>query len=727
MSAPLVQTPIQLATYNRPRAAAQLSTNAYQDIHGAHVAVGDVVRAPGVRDRQDLIVTVEQGAAVVLVDLQSQSPLQTHTLAPSDRVTAPPLVVERRTPVGFERVTFIAMASGSGSSPTLDVHVSRLDSRGRHVDEDKSTVVLPAEAIALFAGPGTEIIALTREEALVVDSGIAHRVPLAHRTRLDTCVLDAAGARALLAKADGARLPDIAAAICIISQDDALHAHVIALYERGERAAVFGGVIDGLPRPSACSVHGTHICVLDESDLVSASLAVHATSARALDVRRAHLGAQYRPSGMLLVTGSHLLLVAFLGESHGKERVAALVWDVDYDTVLAQVEWTLSMGHGTPQVSVARAGAEQVALQIDTLGDKGRSSVLVLPLSVPTTGLLRHALGTAAQTNAWFDTKLPTDFLSPPEQQLLDTLTDAPDGAAVDERFSAWVSQETERIRALVGGRKARPELGPAFVAQVLDLALPSTNSSRYARETVRYLVERGAVSASMRSPTGETLVRRIIDTRDWTALLLVLRHVPDIAEAHAIAILRDAFVDEAAPPLARVLTHVLAPPTFSKPQMRLALRQNISSETQVLVLLDILRSWLDTLLAEPLQGERTKGGAEEETVEVGSMGITYTAAQVTPPPLNAVISFAEDLLDTYFPQLLAMPSCHAYIEDTLRMISQHVSALQTLARLQGPLDAFAHHAEASKHDRRDSRSRRLALYEASLVVPPYSVDQLEV
>ncbi|WFD35925.1 hypothetical protein MCUN1_002796 [Malassezia cuniculi] len=722
MPAPLVQTPIQLAAYSRPPSAAQLPTNSRSDLHTAHVAVGDVVRISGqLRHRRDLVVTVEQGAAAVLLDLQSQSPLQTHTLAPSDRVTAPPLVVEQRTSSGLERTTYLAMAQG----PVVKAHLSKVDPKGRILSEETHSIELPSEALALFPLPTNEIVALTHTEALIIHGSVTHKVSIAPGKRLDTSLLGPHEARELLANTDGARLQELAAALCIVTkQKKSLSVQVVAVYTRGERVAVFGGAVEGISRATACSVHGAHIAVHDDGELVSADLAIAPTSAAASQVRRVQLG-DHRPASMLLVTPSHLLMVALLGESHGKERATALVWDVDYDTVLAQVEWSLGAGHGTPQVSIAPAGPEQAALQIDTQGDKGRTSVLVLPISVPPAGLLRHAVGTAAQTASWLKSGETTELLSSSEQQLIDTLTDARDPAAVDAAFRSWVDTETERIRAQVGGRKARPELGPALVAHVLDIALPTSEGAKHAQDTVRYLLERGAVSATMRGSTGDLLVSRIIETRDWTALQLVLRHVSDVSEAHAISILRDAF-DTAAPPVARILAHVLAPPTFSKPQLRLALRRTITSEEQVLVLLDILCKWLDKQLAEPLEGAKKERVPDQE-VEVGNTGIKYVAADVTPAPLGAVISFAEDLLDTYFPQLLAMPLCHAFLGETTRVITQHISALQTLSRLRGPLDAFAHHAEASKRGRTDSRSRRLALYEASLVVPPYSVEKLEV
>ena len=95
------------------------------------------------------------------------------------------------------------------------------------------------------------------------------------------------------------------------------------------------------------------------------------------------------------------------------------------------------------------------------------------------------------------------------------------------------------------------------------------------------------------------------------------------------------------------------------------------------------------------------------------------------PPALGAVATFAEDVLDTFFPQLLAAPRTHAFLGEFTRVLSQHVATMQALGRLRAPLGVFASGPEP--RDTRDTRSKRLALHEASLLVPSYSVETLDV
>ena len=115
---------------------------------------------------------------------------------------------------------------------------------------------------------------------------------------------------------------------------------------------------------------------------------------------------------------------------------------------------------------------------------------------------------------------------------------------------------------------------------------------------------------------------------------------------------------------------------------------------------------------------------AEDER-HVPHTDLVYRVGDARPPALGAVASFAEDVLDTFFPQLLAAPRTHAFLGEFTRVLSQHVATMQALGRLRAPLGVFASGPEP--RDTRDTRSKRLALHEASLLVPSYSVETLDV
>ena len=748
-AAPLVQTPIQLAVHSHAKDAHDtlLCSTRTSSTARSHVALGDVVRmrSSGVRRRRGLVASVEQGVAIVLMDVQTQTPVHTYTLAPSDRVCTPPLVVERGAGDAQTRTTLVGYARGAHTA--LCARTERLDARGRAVPgaaTETRTWDVRGAVEGLFALPTGELLAV-RPDAVVLladplEDGAAElaEAPGAFSMRYDTQLVHGAEARAV---------SDAPSALVLVTGGaHGVEAACIGVHADAPRLrAVHGAVHAARPADvaSAAWTHGTLAVLERRGALVSAHTrvahgAVHASDTRAVELAPLR-GAAAR---LVFLSASHLLLLALPTSDERRERAAALVWDVELDTVLAQAEWSLgaSPAHGA-SVAAARVSDAHVALLVDTPHrDVVRSSVLALPVSVPPTGLLVHALHAAAPTAAWRGAAAAparAPALGEAHDALLARAAQAPPAeraATLDALFAAFVREESERLRAAANvkaSRKApKPALPTPFVQALLALALPAPERGqppRHAPHTLRYLLERGVVSAAM--VPDDALVPRLRATRDWSVLALVLRHVPDLAEAHAIAIVRDALAarhDAAAPGVARVLQHVLAPPPFSKPAVRMALRTHIADNDEVLILLDVVRVWLDAQLHAPLAGAREARGADGVRT-VPRTAITYRTSDVRAPPLDAVASFGEDVLDTYFPQLLADPATHACLAEVTRALTQAAADVQTLARLGAPLDAFARADKGRGAARPDAKSRRLALHEASLLVPLYSRDTLDV
>ncbi|WFD30695.1 hypothetical protein MSPP1_001719 [Malassezia sp. CBS 17886] len=794
-AAPLLQTPIQLSVHSPPQARTHthsLCTSNHADQTRSHVAVGDVVRTGAhMRRRRGLVATVEQGVAVVLLDLQTQTPVHTYTLAPSDRVCTPPLVVERGvapTPGARRellRTTYFGVRAG-GDDTSLWARTEVVDASGRRVADAETRTRefhVPGVLDALLAVPDGSVLAVRDDgdvlllaDPIMRDASVVARVSGGGEPRFHTLVLDADGARTLLR---GVANDTPLAAYAITSATprgssramrSALCVRVIAVYADALR--VYGGeVLEDKINASqviTCALATTgRLAVLGcDGELLTAQLTFVPSDTEAHECHCIRVAPALHSSRhgarVLFLSPSHLLMVAVPRAERGKERAAALVWDVDFDAVLAHVEWSLpafpTRGRGGVAVSATRATDDYVLVQLDPASADAawRCSVAALPVGVPETGLLRHALGTAARTAPWLaGAAVPTAPLPAAPAALVDTLARLPRddraafAAAVDQHFLAYIAAETERLRAADARKSSRkaPKLAldNALVRALLDAALPAAKSrdthAPCARDTLRYLLERGAVSAAMMPRAGGSLVARMRLANDWSLLNLVLRHVPDLVEADAAAILRDALASrnaDEAPPVARVLQHVLAPPAFSKPVLRVALRHTITREDDVVVLMDILRRWLNEALNAPVQGDGDETGdslrgtsadaarRSSGMLTVPRTGVTYRAGAVHPPPVDATVSFFEDLLDTYFPQLLAAPAYHAFLADTTRALSVQVQALQTLGRLRGPLGAFAR-ASKRKDAPRADKSKRLTLHEASLLVPAYSFETLDV
>lgn len=763
MAAPLVQTPIQLSAHSRPRtkhASAGLLCNSHSaNTCRSHVAVGDIVRlsSQGVRRRRGLVATLEQGVAIVLMDLQTQTPVHTYTLAPSDRACTPPLVVERALPGRqLVRTTYVGVCAANDTTCVWALSEA-LDARGKHVPGaalSKTTFDVPGTLGALYALRTGELLAARSDGTLLLLED-----PLASGTVLDKCATPAVHY--------DAQLLDEPAARALTGDSEVVGALLLAAAKSRKHASLEAMVVT--VRAAAPRL-GTYRCTVPDVDtttLESCAMTTHQTSAElatlardgtlttgALRVAERSLTCDARhavhltPAGgrLVFLSPSHLLLVALRMD---KPRAAALVWDVELDAVLTSVEWSLASAGA--HVAASRATEEHVLVQIEPIGDAARCSVLALPVSVPSTSLLRHALGAAARTEPWLaEASGGAAALPAPQQALRDMLLakDPPTGTALDERFRAWLRAEEERLREVEGvraGRKApKPALDAALVAELLDAALPpalkassrnaaaagalhgGSSGAPCARDTLRYLLERGLVSAAMLDPHN-ALMPRAQATGDWALVCLVLRHVMDVAETHVVAVLRDALAarrDAKAPGVPRVLQHVLLPPSFSKPALRMALRTHIREDDDVLVLLDVLRVWLGAQVSAPLEGRAEPMPAEDER-HVPHTDLVYRVGDARPPALGAVASFAEDVLDTFFPQLLAAPRTHAFLGEFTRVLSQHVATMQALGRLRAPLGVFASGPEP--RDTRDTRSKRLALHEASLLVPSYSVETLDV
>ncbi|WFD27681.1 hypothetical protein MNAN1_002682 [Malassezia nana] len=763
--APLLQTPIQLSTHARTRAQhdQDVCASATSHQHRSSVAVGDVVRVSGrgLRRRRGLLATLEQGVAIVLLDLHTQTPVHTYTLAPSERACTPPLVVESRASHGtrpFLRTTYYGVFE-EGAHTRVHVLTEHLDARGQPLAAAPATpptsFVVPGELATLHPMHATALLATRRDGAVLLlhsqedDPVVA--TYMAAPVVLDIQRLGSSDEAPLLRAAASAAADDEClgglALVAAAQHAAPVHLHVVTVHTMAPllRAHTCVLPIGNAHALASCAVHGTGRIAALQTDGTLVALRVEAPTPGTLTPSAPLSTALRLACGRLVfLSASHLLLVA-LHTEQGKTRAAALVWDVDIDAVLAIVEWSLHASEAGC-VSAARVLDDHVLVHIDpTEGRAPKSSIAALPVSVPPTGLLRHALGAGARTRPWLLAPPAPPPLPSAQQALraaLDALPSEPTACAraLDEQFRAWVQTETERVRAaehIKAGRKVpRLAIDGPLVAAVLDHALPpwtpgaaaaaaaDTKASGpvvYARDTVRFLLERGYVSAAAAVPH---LVARVQATHDWSARLLLLRHVPDLGEASAVALLQAALAarnEPGTPPVARVLQHVLAPPSFSKPALRMALRTHIQRDDDVLLLLDILHMWLDRQLTAPLDGRMPRETDGERRVP--HTELVYRTGDVVPPGLDACVSFAEDLLDTFFPQWIAAPRTHAFLRDWAKGVAQHVQGLQALERLRAPLASVS----ARVPDAPDTRTRRAELHEASLLVPVYSIEALEI
>ncbi|PWN53505.1 hypothetical protein IE53DRAFT_383982 [Violaceomyces palustris] len=129
------------------------------------------------------------------------------------------------------------------------------------------------------------------------------------------------------------------------------------------------------------------------------------------------------PGAVLPLSQDHVLLVGVTNSAPtgptSKERVVALLWDIELEALISQVEWALPIGSSIPSkstqypsVSVTRAAGSLAIIQLDPhpqcakSGDAEaaknlRSTVLALPFTCPEKSVLRHAMGKGNLTSSW--------------------------------------------------------------------------------------------------------------------------------------------------------------------------------------------------------------------------------------------------------------------------------------------------------------------------------------
>ncbi|KAN0060763.1 hypothetical protein ACQY0O_007421 [Thecaphora frezii] len=126
------------------------------------------------------------------------------------------------------------------------------------------------------------------------------------------------------------------------------------------------------------------------------------------------------PAAILPLSRDHVLLVAAPKSGASgkakKERVVALLFDLELDAVLSQVDWVMPPGSQSqlgvaPSISLSRVAGSMAIVQLDPPRSatppagqdlsQARINLLALPFVVPDHSVLRHAMGKGELTMLW--------------------------------------------------------------------------------------------------------------------------------------------------------------------------------------------------------------------------------------------------------------------------------------------------------------------------------------
>ncbi|KZT62938.1 hypothetical protein CALCODRAFT_505321 [Calocera cornea HHB12733] len=404
---------------------------------------------------------------------------------------------------------------------------------------------------------------------------------------------------------------------------------------------------------------------------------------------------------------------------------------------------------------------------------KPRSSVFIVPFSVPQTSSLINALGRLQVSEPQ---AIEGDTgLSDGQRRLVKSVGDALRSGAsesAEKTFFDWVSleskatsngvhtgaeqgdgseeedvasanglvnEDSDEEATLTNGREvngaSRPKLNEAplrkkalvhlpiaLVEQLVDVLLVPPQPATEAHSAIlRFLMRRGLVSYSM-VKGDQKLLDVLLERGDWASVVVALQSVVDMPESAIVRVLMVGLKGTGAGtplPLPNVLAAVLAAP-ITRSALRLALKEQLTDITNVRRLLEVLQGWLVQ------SGVR---GLELAAEDTGFVQVDFRPK----PRIDSILAFAETLIDTYFIALLQHPPARAVLQELSALLAPQLTLAADLERLRGPLEVFAKQKRLQKQSGlpkaavsrfEEGRRRKRAQEEAELQVGPYRVEE---
>ncbi|PWN21600.1 hypothetical protein BCV69DRAFT_175277 [Microstroma glucosiphilum] len=240
---------------------------------------------------------------------------------------------------------------------------------------------------------------------------------------------------------------------------------------------------------------------------ISASEGPQVSQSRTLSI--AHISQEpssSRPAALLRLSASHLLVVLRAAGGPSSGRLAALIWDTDLDALIVTSDWSAPVVPGLEEaernasVSLTRVGGSQAIVEGCSwggaqTGGTALATLWALPFTIPSSSVLRHAVGKAALTTAWSkqvqakaasSSRAGAD-IEGQHQALLQRLqsiyssstadTVEKKSAEMEIAFASWLSEEGARVKA--AWEKERLESQAAAAELAADDQSGSDDSDR--------------------------------------------------------------------------------------------------------------------------------------------------------------------------------------------------------------------------------------------------------
>ncbi|KAH9965838.1 hypothetical protein BC827DRAFT_1264927 [Russula dissimulans] len=586
----------------------------------------------------------------------------------------------------------------------------------------------------------------------------------------------------------------LATLVLLFSSDSAIQVCVLSIHEDeivtvlDESTAVGRTVIQ-----TSCSASGYISCLQSDGQWRSFQLAVASPGLSMLPIssslRLAGLSFIQNNSGVvarhhdskfvsLLSLGSSLALLS--GGIAQSQDLILLLWDLRFSVVLAShrfpIPAKLSTSESRMQLELIPAIDTLALLSISSSPPdktfKASSVILVVPVTAPATSTIANAMGRASSSAKWLakpdalpDSPTVNGPHDPDRRDLLDKLKAAiqqnrPEAA--DSAFFEWLESRSGSAAAVAKQPVEQDNVlfGREFVREILDVVLQSPSKSAltlYPIKTIHHLLESRVVFATMLS---QSLLGLLVERKDWRAIELAFRNVPDLPEAELVKLLRsvqkdslppdthDVQVDAKGsdnPALSSILAACVSYPT-SDAALRMAMRAQLNHAEVILPTLVILDDWLTKL-------------SSNGTTLVLNTGDGPSAVVPTPPcskkseipPLDKVrlelllntytnsdykiLAFLRAILDATFVTLLQNTQSHQLLRRLASRLQSELTVMDELQLLHGPLGLFAKAQEKVVSEKQrppaqleDWRRRRKHAHEqASMGVGLYQIEELVI
>lgn len=485
----------------------------------------------------------------------------------------------------------------------------------------------------------------------------------------------------------------------------------------------------------------------------------------------------------LLISKDHLLVLAIAQATPAtadKERLVALILDLELNAVLRQIDWpvpflpltsanpassgllqrmtTISASRIAGSTSLITIGPPTVSPRSsNSSSDKAhalaqllqrRTCVLSLPFAVPEMSVLRDALGKGELTSRWIhnaEAAAAAEASSSSDasrSELLEQIKtiNAQDKASASSKDKDMNAAITTYIEAATADRGMLetltwPQADTKFYGELLDSVLPAPSQHRskgssaaasagfFAPSALLTLLKDSRVHPSIfatlrpsananASALGPVSVQvngaglsafwsRLAAHNDAQVIRAALKRIPDVGEDSLVSLVTSALRGlvqsrksgnadtlKAAQQFMALLAQ-LVQLRVSRPALRSALKVQLPDDVdEVMALLQICNAWISQTIQFPFQAKEKP--EVKETAVNGQAKDDDRFAPAKAPNADAVIAFANDVLDALFPLLLATPRSHSTVRSLSATISRYLELMSTLSLLNAPLSALA-------------------------------------